>query len=160
MHTDADLLRDFAAGSQEAFSALVHRHMNLVYAAARRQVRDPHVAEDVAQAVFIILARRAGSLRACPAIAGWLLKTTCHVASNARRSQHRRQKHEQVAAMLASQRTEFPAIDRNGINAVLDDAISKLRPNDRCAIAMRFLQDRSVEEISAAMQISIPAAAK
>src|SRR4051812_10291894 len=113
--------------------------MNLVYASARRQVRDPHVAEDVAQAVFVILARHAGSLRASPTIAGWLIKTTRHVASNARRAQDRRQKHEQVAAMLASKRTEFATDDHNEINAVLDDALSKLRPNDRSAIAMRFL---------------------
>src|SRR3954471_12589947 len=114
MHTDADLLREFAAGSQEAFAVLVHRHMSLVYASARRQVRDPHVAEDVAQAVFVILVRRARSLRTSPTIAGWLLKTTRHVSANARRSQHRRHKHEQVAAMLASQRIEFPVDDHRG----------------------------------------------
>jgi RNA polymerase sigma factor (sigma-70 family) len=158
MPDDATLLSDFLAGSQGAFAELVRRHMNLVYAAARRQVRDPDVAEDVAQAVFIILSRRAGSLRASPTIAGWLVKTTRYVASNALRAQRRRQKHEQVAAMLA---TQLDTGNRSSeITAVLDDALSKLRPNDRSALSMRYLQNRSVEEISTELRISPPAAAK
>ncbi len=158
MPDDATLLCDYLAGSQAAFAELVHRHMNLVYAAARRQVRDPHLAEDVAQAVFIILSRRAGGLRASPTIAGWLIKTTRYVASNALRAQQRRQKHEQVAAMLATQLdTESRSSE---ITSILDDALSKLRPNDRSAISMRYLQNRSVEEISSELRISPPAAAK
>jgi RNA polymerase sigma factor (sigma-70 family) len=158
MPDDAALLSDYLHCSQSAFAELVQRHMNLVYAAARRQVRDPHLAEDVAQAVFIVLSRRAASLRASPTIAGWLIKTTRYVSTNALRAQYRRQKHEQVAAMLASHINSEPRSEE--ITAILDDALSKLRPKDRSAIAMRFLQNRSVEEISTALQISPSAAAK
>jgi DNA-directed RNA polymerase specialized sigma24 family protein len=55
---EAGLLRRFVAeGSDDAFGRIVSLHLNLVYAAALRQVRDPHLAQDVAQSVFVLLAR-------------------------------------------------------------------------------------------------------
>ena len=59
--SDHELLRIFAKDRAEtAFRQMVDRHLNLVFATARRIVRDPHLAEEVAQAVFVLLARKAG----------------------------------------------------------------------------------------------------
>jgi DNA-directed RNA polymerase specialized sigma24 family protein len=66
--SDMDLVRDFAASNSDAaFAALVERHVNLVYSAALRRLGNSHEAEEVAQVVFIILARSPISILTCMA---------------------------------------------------------------------------------------------
>src|SRR3954451_7485371 len=93
---DTLLLRQYVAERCErAFARLVERHIHLVYAAARRQVRgDVHLAEDVTQGVFIVLARRAATLRHAGVLPAWLLTVTRHTASNALTTSDRRRHHE------------------------------------------------------------------
>jgi hypothetical protein len=71
MTDDMTLLEEYArSNSEAAFATLVSQHINLVYSVALRQVRDTHLAEEVTQVVFIILARKAGSLSPKTILAG------------------------------------------------------------------------------------------
>src|SRR5215217_8516865 len=98
---DRQLIQSYATEKSEAaFRQLVERYAGLVHASALRQVRDPQVAQDVAQSVFILLARKAGSLGQNTVLAGWLFNTTRFVAARARRSEQRRQQREQEAYQM------------------------------------------------------------
>src|ERR1700733_4178649 len=93
-----DLLIDYTRSrSSQALGQLIEQHIDFVYAAAYRQLKDSNLAEDVTQAVFIILARKAASIRPS-SLVGWLYNTTRHCAQNARRGEIRRRRHEQLAA--------------------------------------------------------------
>src|SRR4051812_3663949 len=85
--SDEVLLRAFAdSRDQSAFTAIVNRHIDLVYAAARRQVRDAHLAEDITQGVFALLARKAARLPPGTVLAGWLISSARYVAKDALKS--------------------------------------------------------------------------
>src|SRR6202167_3381030 len=89
---DMRLVREYARhGSEEAFATLVSRHVNLVYSVALRQLRNAHLAEEITQAAFIILARKAGSLGPKTILSAWLCRTAHYVAADALRTQRRRQ---------------------------------------------------------------------
>src|ERR1051325_3513118 len=97
---DIVLLREYAAANSEsAFATLVSRHIHFVYSAALRQVRDPDLAKDVTQAVFIILARKAGKISPNVVLTGWLFKTVRFTASAQLKAAMRRQRREQEAHM-------------------------------------------------------------
>src|SRR5690349_10152785 len=127
MTDDNELLRRFAQErSESAFSELVSRHLNLVYSAALRQVDgDQELARDVAQTVFIDLARKAKSVAGHESIPAWLYKSARYAASAVRRSETRRKNRELTVVMMAEQSSE-PSADWPSIAPVLDDAISQL----------------------------------
>ena len=96
---DWELLEQYRSGrSQRAFAELVERHSGLVYGVCRRRARDAHLAEDLTQAVFLLLSRRPPRRRGNAALAGWLYQTAVYACMNATRAQRIRERHEQQAA--------------------------------------------------------------
>ena len=155
---DIALLREFAATESEAaFAALVQRHINLVYSTALRNVGSTHAAEEISQAVFIILARKAKSLGAKTILAGWLHQTTRLTAANFLRGEIRRQKREQEAYMQSTL-NEPDANVWPQLAPLLDGALGKLGERDRNALVMRFLENKSLAEVGAALGASEDAA--
>jgi len=154
MTDDMTLLREFAGhNSEEAFAALVSRHVNLVYSVALRQVRDPHLAEEITQAVFIILARKAKSLGPKTILSGWLCRTARYVSANALTMQRRRERREQEAYMQSILNEPEPDAWRR-IAPLLDDALSRLGRKDHDALVLRFFENRSLCEVGLAIGAS------
>jgi uncharacterized protein (TIGR03435 family) len=151
MTDDMALLREYAQGnSEEAFAALVSRHVHLVYSVAMRQVRDPHLAEEITQVVFIILARKAKALPAKTILAGWLCRTAQYACADALKMQSRRQLREQEAFMQSTlNQSESEAWTQ--IAPLLDTALARLGETDHNAIVLRFLEGKSMKEVGAAL---------
>jgi len=157
---DSVLLRRYAENnSNEAFAALVTRHVNLVYSVALRQAGNPHHAEEITQAVFIILARKAGQLRHDKAISSWLFQTTRLTANNFSRSETRRHRREEEAYMQ-SVLNETGSDVWPKIAPLLDAAVAGLREPDRRAIVLRFYEGRNLREVGLALGASEDAAEK
>ncbi len=159
MDTDAELLREFAnEGSQPAFTELVARRINSVYATALRQVgRDSHLAQDVAQGVFLALARQAKSVQRHPTLSGWLHTTTRFVAAKIVRTERRWQRREQEAngMSIAISKAE-PAWTQ--LDPVIDEILDELKPSDRDAILLRFFEGKTFAEVGAAIGLAENAA--
>ncbi len=157
--TDAELLGAFADGNQKAFAELVRRHADWVWGCALRQVGDGATAEDIAQGAFLLLAKKAASLRDRASLQSWLFRVVLFLARDARKLANRRRYHEtRVAAMNREQGPETPAWD--AIQGVLDEAVAKLREPDRQTILLRFYRGMSVAEVAGALRVSEEAAGK
>jgi RNA polymerase sigma factor (sigma-70 family) len=149
---DLTLLRDYAANHSEvAFETLVSRHVRLVYSAALRQVRDPHQAEEVTQAVFTILARKAAQLGSRTILSGWLFKTTRFVAMAQSRAATRRRHFEQEFHMQAEIQPSTPDPVWEQISPLLDKALMQLGEKDRQAVLLRFFEDKGLAEIGTSL---------
>ena len=157
---DIELLRRYAKdGSDDAFAVLVRRHVNLVYSVALRHVGNPSQAEEITQAVFVILARKAHSLRKGTLLPGWLHKTAWFVADNFRKTEIRRKSREQEAYMQSL--LNEPESDAWAqIAPLLDTALAGLSNKDRNAVVLRFFNGRKLSEVAAALGTSEEAAKK
>src|SRR5258708_6150994 len=145
---DFELLQAYASRrAEDAFTALTTRYIDLVYSAAARQTGDAQTAEDVTQAVFLTLARKASSISGDTILPGWLLRTTRFAAANARRLEQRRQHYEQQAMQSYVGPTESEAVWRR-IAPLLDNALDRLGEKDRAAVVLRFFEQKSLKQVA------------
>src|SRR5262249_22041286 len=159
MLTDWQLLDQYAAkASEDAFRTLVERHSGLVFHTAFRQLGNAHAAEEVTQAVFIALARKAGKIPRNAVLSGWLFRATRYAVSNLAREEVRRQRREQESYMADT-------ISRYATESVwaqmsphLNEALDKLPAREREALLIRFFEEKSHKEIAGALGISEDAA--
>ena len=156
---DRTLLQEYATtGSETAFEKLVSRHVRLIYSAALRQVHDAHLAEEVTQAVFIILAQKAKRLGDQTILSGWLFKTTRFVALAHLRAAARRRRYEQESHMQAEAQFNPPDLVWEEMSPLLDEALVHLGDQDRQAVVLRFFEGRSLPEVGHLLGVAEDAA--
>ncbi len=159
---DRQLLKQFTQhNSQQAFAALTARYLSLVYSTCRRELDDADLAEDVTQAVFLVLARKAPTLRREVVLSGWLFQTARFAARNARTLETRRKACEAKAADAArEQQMDTEDAAWTEIEPLLNHSLAALRDGERECVLLRFFQGLSFAEAGAALGLSEDAARK
>jgi RNA polymerase sigma factor (sigma-70 family) len=148
--SDHELLRmHVEMRSEESFRALMARYVDLVYSSAMRQVGNHATAEDITQAVFTVLARKAASLTRETVLAGWLVRAARYAALDALKLEARRAQRERAAAELEEPMTQPPEAEAGWEQMAphLDEALSQLSRCDRNAVVLRFFEKRSWREV-------------
>jgi RNA polymerase sigma factor (sigma-70 family) len=160
-NNDMALLQEYASGNSEAaFETLVSRHLAFVYSAALRQTRDPNFAEEVTQAVFSILAQKAGKISDKTILTGWLFKTTRFVAiAQTRALAKRRQREQEMQMQTELQQTSLDAA-WDLMSPLLDEALIQLGEKDRQAVVLHFFQKKSFAEVGSCLGTSQDTARK
>ena len=160
---DRQLLEAYAKDrSEAAFAELVGIHLSWVYSVALRQVDEPHLADDVVQSVFVLLARKAGTLSPGTKLSGWLFRTVIHVAAHARRTEQRRRVRETTAATMSTH-LQSPASGEpvwQELAPHLDQAVAALSGADRSVILLRFYEKMPLRTVGARLGVSEEAAKK
>jgi RNA polymerase sigma factor (sigma-70 family) len=158
---DMDLVQDFARrDSEAALAELVRRHINLVYSVALRCTGRPEDAQDVTQAVFIILAKKAAGLRERTVLTCWLYETTRFTAGRLLRTQSRRAAREQEAYMQSILNESGRDDAWRQLSPHLEEAMSRLSAGDRTLLALRFYENKTGAEAASLLGIREEAAHK
>lgn len=157
--TDWSLLAQFVAGDESAFACLMNRHQHLVMSVCQRILREAADAEDAFQATFLVLARRAASLKWQDSIAGWLHQTARRTALKLRSMKIRRERAEQQAAChrhepgLVATNTEA-AVSIHELAEILDEELDQLPTLFREVILLTQVEGLSREETAQRLGIS------
>jgi RNA polymerase sigma factor (sigma-70 family) len=152
--TDHELLAEFArTESEDAFAQLVTRYVHLVYSTALRSTGNAHHAEEITQAVFIILTRKAAALPSRVVLSGWLYQTTRFTAANFLKAEIRRQQREQEAYMQSTLNDPGSQTWQQ-IAPMLEDAMGRLGETDRNAVVLRFFENTTAAEAAAILNLT------
>jgi RNA polymerase sigma factor (sigma-70 family) len=162
MIDDFSLLSRYArTADEDAFRELVARNLDLVYSVALRQVNgDVHLAQDVAQAVFADLARKARRLPRKVVLTGWLYEAARFAGAKAVRRESRRHAHEQESLTMEYPDPQPTSSDWELLRPVIDSAMAELSPTDRNAVLLRFFERKDFRAIGTSLGLSEDAAQK
>lgn len=161
--SDWELIQRYAKDRSESdFAELVRRHLAWVYSVALRRIGQAQLAEEVAQSVFILLAKKAASLRPGTVVGGWLFRTTCFVSSRALRTEKRQRDREHIASSMNPAITLPEENEPNWEQLAphLDEAVAALSQVDKTAILLRFYEKKPLHEVGEQLGISEEAAKK
>lgn len=154
---DRELLEKFRTkGHEPSFTELVNRHLGLVHATALRITCQGQLAEEVSQTVFTKLARLGSPLKRGLSLVTWLHQTTRSTAIDLVRSEARRRKREETAALLATM-SESP-VPWEQISPVLDEIIGQLSPEERHLVLCRYFEGQSHAQVAHSLGLSEDAA--
>jgi RNA polymerase sigma factor (sigma-70 family) len=152
---DGDLLERFisrqGAVAEAAFAALIERHGSMVLRVCREILKNPADAEDAFQAVFLVLVRRARSIRNRESVASWLYGVALRVAGQARLAVARRCVHEQKAARRMM---EPLARSHDALGPVLHEEVGRLPEKYRAAVVLCYWEGLTHEQ--AALRLRWP----
>lgn len=168
--SDYSLLRAYVdRGDEAAFSELVSRYVGMVHASALRQTSRSDLAEDIVQAVFILLARKAATFDPQILLGGWLFRSVRFAANDLLKAERRRQFRETVAYTMKEQADKVTEMAGPGktdddlwkqVAPEIDGCLGQLGETDRMAILLRFFEEKSFPEVGAALRLSEEAARK
>lgn len=145
-------------GSEEAFSELLKRHMDLVYSTALRHVHSSALAQDVVQLVFLELTQWTGRLGKNKSLSPWLYRVTCTKAIDLVRAEARRKQRESAAAEM--EETNRSSESWSDVKPLLDRFMVALGESDRAALLVRFFENQSLKAVGQALGVSEDAAQK
>jgi RNA polymerase sigma factor (sigma-70 family) len=156
---DADLLNAYVRGDEQAFESLVKRYLRLAHSVALRRLQDASLAEEAAQSVFIILARKAKTLSSGVLLRAWLLKTTRFVCNDLLKSDRRRKNREEPLEFHFTELTESNA-DDGQVRELVEQALLSLPAVEQECVVARFYEGLSFKELGEILGISEDGAQK
>jgi RNA polymerase sigma factor (sigma-70 family) len=157
--TDAQLLERYVRDkSEEAFAEIVRRYLNLIFSAALRQVRQPQLAEEVTQSVFVDLAKQAKTLAPDTILSAWLYQVARRTAVDVIRRESRRQTRERTALELTHMNASD--VDWTQVEPLLEEGMEALEEKDRAVLLLRYFENKSLLEVGQTLGINEDAARK
>ncbi len=145
--SDRALIECFTSqGDDDAFAALVRRHGPMVLRVCQCVLQDAHTAEDTFQATFLVLSRKAASLRCADTLGGWLHGVAFRLAQNARTQRARRQKHESQVVVERQADDPLAELTVREAQAILDEELARLPEKYRAVLVLCCLEGRTREE--------------